>query len=446
MTIRGGFGTRASAALAAACLASCAATLGSCARVRTAEPPLPIVVVATPGASAAPAVFRGAEDFLTSYFPQAVGAKDGKKPAPKPLGKALHLSLPEAADGDAESAIARSIVEAAGDPRVEAIVVDPAPRGTASGFRRAKDARASPVRPGVERQGDGRLDEAAFAARKAELLCVAVDPVESPLVIESAADLVVCLDRENRAYMAAWAAKKLGASAIVAAYDALDASSAAASRERAIQSAAAADLGLRYAAMVAPKGVEAAAFVRAGSGAWLRDYGPAAALYVSNPDLAAPLLAGAIAGGGILLDAAGESTRASCAEALGLDLGPVEGDAKKEIKLLEDATDKLGGKVRLCFWDSGYAETASAGLGEFAMRVALGKARGDELGDIVAALDSRAHGGAWIASYDLDPDTGVKSGNRVLLRQDYYALGYGYLQSALQATPLKYLILGSGAD
>jgi hypothetical protein len=410
-----------------AALAVLGSTLPSaCSKARAAEPPLPVVVVATPRAAAAPEVYEGAEAFTSSYAAAHAEGKAGGKATPRPVGEARHLRFPESAKGEAERDFAKFIVEAASDPRVGAIVVDPAPRGSAAGFARAKAARAA-------------------ATPKAALFCVAVDPVEEGLALESAADLVIGLDRSNRAYVAAWAAKKLGAVAIVAAYGREDSVGADAARERAIMSAAAADLGLRYAAMIAPEGVDAAAFVRAGTGSWLRDFGPAAALYCSSPALAAPLMAGAIAGGGILADAAGEATTASCASALGLDLSAAEGDAKKERKLLEDEVSRLGLRGKLCLWDSGYAASSVEGLGEYAMRVATGKAKADELRDLCGALDSRARGAAWIASYDLDPATGVKSGNSVLLRQDVYAIGYGYLQSALQATPRNYLLLGGRA-
>jgi hypothetical protein len=98
----------------------------------------------------------------------------------------------------------------------------------------------------------------------------------------------------------------------------------------------------------------------------------------------------------------------------------------------------------LGLWDSGYGEASLRGLGEFAMRVGAGTARKDDLKALLAALDARSGGAAWLADYDVDPDTGVKSANHVLLRQDIYVLGLGYLQSALQSTPSEYLSLGAG--
>jgi hypothetical protein len=386
----------------------------ACSKAPASATAAPRVVLITPAEAAAPRQFRGAEAFVRDYSSSSKGS-------------AVHAVFPESRGSGDPGAIAAFIAESARDPRVAAILVAPAPEGTAEGFRRAKATRGGASRPG--------------------LLCVASGSSEEALVIESSADLVVDLDRLYRSYIAVWAAKKMGASALVAAYARAEADDPDARRERAIMAAASAELGLRYAALIAPKGLDAAAFVRAGTGAWMRDYGPKdVALYCSDAALLGPLLAGAVAGGGIVAEAAGETTRAACAQALGIDLSEAKGDPLKERRLLEKAAIGLGMSGRLGLWDSGYAEESTRGLGEFAMRVCSGAARKDELKGLVAALDARSGGAAWLADYDVDPDTGVKSSNRVLLRQDVYVLGKGYLQSALQAVPSKYLALVAGTD
>jgi hypothetical protein len=361
------------------------------------------VIAITPPESSAPLQYRGAEAFVRDY-----AASKGVA--------AIHAVLPDAKKTRDPRAVAAFIAARGRDARVAAILVAPAPEGTAEGFRRAKEAR-----PGI--------------------LCVASGSSEEALVIESAADLVVDLDRVYRAYIAAWSARKMGASALVAAYSRDGEEDPAFLRERAIMEAASAKLGLKYAARVPPKGVDAEAFVRAGTGSWLRDFGPRAALYCSEPALVAPILAGAVAGGGIVAEAGGEATRASYASALGVELAEAKGDPLKERRLLEKAAAALGLRGRLGLWDSGYGESSMRGLGEFAMRVSSGAARKDDLKGLLAALDARSGGAAWLADYDVDPETGVKSANHLLIRQDVYVLGVGYLQSALQAMPLDYLTL-----
>lgn len=403
--------TRALILAATACLAAFCAL--SCSRDAAAAAKAPVVVIITGSETATPLEFRGAEDLVRAYSSGA--ANSGGVPI---RGDVRHIEFPDKARG--EDSVSSFIADAASDPRVAAIVVAPSPAGTASGLRKAKKSRGS------------------------GFLCVAASSSEDVLDIESSADLVVELDRASRAYVVAWAAKKLGARSIVAAYGLAESAAPDTLRERAIMSVAASDLGLRYAAMVAPKGVEGSAFVRSASGSWLRDYGPTAALYCADPSLAQSLISGAVAGGGILIDAGGAATVQAYAEALGVDLSLAKGDAKKERRLVEAALDSVGMKGKLCSWDLAYGRGSASGLGEFAMRVARGEAKKDEINDLRAALDARSGGAAWMAEYDVDAVTGVKSLNRVLVRQDLYALGSGYLQSALQPIPPKYLLLKSG--
>jgi hypothetical protein len=401
--------------VAIAATAAIALVLGgaSCSKVKAAHEFPPRVVVVTPSEAAAGPEFRGAEAFVRAH--SAKGSK----------GEASHAVLPDgimsgkSADG-IEAAVASFIAGVAIDPLVKALVVEPAFPGSAEGFRRAKAARP-------------------------ELFCVAGDSREDVLSIEASADLVVDLDRVYRAYLIPWAARKMGAHALVAVYSRGEEADPRAARERAIMSAACADLGLKYAALTAPKGREAAADARAMTGAWLRDYGRDTALYCSDGALAAPLLAGVVADGGIVVDAAGRLTRAAYAAALGLDLSAAKGSARRERALVERAIAARGGRGRFGMWDADYSEASVEGLSEFALRAVAGEALGAvgkfDLKDLVAALDARSSGAVWLAAYDVDPETGVKSANRVLVRQDAYVLGSGYLQSALQTVPAKYLTI-----
>jgi hypothetical protein len=391
---------RAAAAILWLAAALSGATLASCAKGKAASAPEPgVLLLITPPEAAAGPEFRAAEALARG------GMKGGLEVS--------HLAFPDKAKN--ESSVAAFIADAAADPRIEAVIVAPSPRGAAEGLRRAKEARG----------------------KDAKLLRIAALTSDDELSIEASADLVVDLDRAYRAYIAAWEAKKMGATALVAAYEAEEAASVAALRERAIQAAAASELGLRYAAMVAPEGVEGAAFARAGTGAWLREYGPNAAFYCSSKTLAPVLISGAIAGGGMVVDAAGSATTEAYAEALGVDLSGAKGDAKKERALIEGAAAAVGMKGRLGLWDLSIDEAIVPGLAEYAIRAIKGSAAKAQPKDLAAALD--AGGSLWLAEYDVDPSTGVKSANRVLLRQDVYVLGKGYLQSALQQTPGKFL-------
>lgn len=389
------------AAGAALCALSCSRDAGA------KVVPVTRIVVVTPGEALCPREFRGAESLVRAF------------PAGSPRGEAAHSVLPDKAKGGSEAALASFIVEAAADPRVKALIVDPALPGTAEGFRRAKGARP-------------------------ELLCLACGGGDDDLELEASADLVIDLDRVYRAYLIPWGAKKMGAKALVALYTKDEGGDPRATRECAIMTAACADLELKYSVFSVPAGVDASAYARAMSGSWLHELGRDTAFYCSEPQLVAPLIAGAVAGGAIVADLAGEATRAVYAAALGLDLAPAKGEARKERILLEGALAALGSRGRLGLWDRDYDQASLAGLGEFSFRLVKGGARRDDLKALTAALDQSSPGSAWLAAYDVDPATGVASANRVLLRQDVYVLGTGYLQSALQVVPGKYLRLGSG--
>jgi hypothetical protein len=394
-------------AVVAALLA--ATEFASCSKAGGAAAEHPRVLVITPSEAQAGPEFRAAEALVRAY--ESKGEK----------GKVTRVELPDkpAKGGGMEATIAAFIAEAAGDLRVKAIVAIPALPGSSEGFRLAKEARAGGGKPG--------------------LLCLAGESSEDELSIEASADLVVDLDRVYRAYLVPWAAKKMGAKALVAVFARGEEADPRFAREREIMSAASADLGLKYLAAEVPAGVDAAAYARAMTGAWFRDFGRDTALHCSDPVLAAPLVSGAIAGGGIIVDAGGGATRAAYAAALGLDLSPAKGDARKERALVEAAAVALGLRGRLGLWEADYGRECALGLAEYALRAVSGAAKKDELKDFAAALGAGSPDAAWLVDYDVDPETGVRSANRILLRQDVYVLGSGYLQSALQAVPAKYL-------
>ena len=180
------------------------AALGaSCSAPKAYDAPRPLVVVVTPAEAAAPAEYRGAEALVEAY-----SGKDSKV-------ELSHAVLPGTAKpgGRPEAVVASFIAEAASDARVKAVVVDPALPGSAEGFRRSK-------------------------LRKPGLLGVSGGSREDVLGIEASADLVVDLDRVYRAYLIPWAAKKMGAKALVAAYVQGEYADPASVRERAIMSAA----------------------------------------------------------------------------------------------------------------------------------------------------------------------------------------------------------------
>ena len=97
-------------------------------------------------------------------------------------------------------------------------------------------------------------------------------------------------------------------------------------------------------------------------------------------------------------------------------------------------------------WAYSWGYTTTAALAEFGKRYMdngydkdpkyLGSAKA--LRDMRAAYDEFCPGAHWGASYFIEAATGVKNSKFVLLRQDTYVLGKGYLGLADVEIPEKY--------
>ena len=62
----------------------------------------------------------------------------------------------------------------------------------------------------------------------------------------------------------------------------------------------------------------------------------------------------------------------------------------------------------------------------------------DSLKDLVACYNEFTPGAKWNASYYTDAGTGVRNNKMVMVRQDTYVLGKGYLGVADVEVPEKY--------
>ena len=132
--------------------------------------------------------------------------------------------------------------------------------------------------------------------------------------------------------------------------------------------------------------------------------------------------------------------------ALNIDLKNEQGDWPAILKKVEDAVVKAGGGGRMGTWAYSWGYTTTAALAEFGKRYMdngydkddsyLGSAKA--LRDMRAAYDEFCPGAKWGASYFIEAATGVKNSKFVLLRQDTYVLGGGYLGLADVEIPEKY--------
>jgi hypothetical protein len=127
--------------------------------------------------------------------------------------------------------------------------------------------------------------------------------------------------------------------------------------------------------------------------------------------------------------------------ALGIDLTAEAGDFPAILKKVESAVIDAGGAGRFGTWAYSLGYTFSAGLGEFAVRIAEGKAQKDSSADLFAAMGVFTPDAKWTGATYVDANTGVRSRNHILTYMDTYIFGKGFIPTTQQVVPEKYLML-----
>jgi len=349
---------------------------------------------------------RGAERLIKEYGDVAKG------------GMIKHLTYPDNFMSEMETTISQ-IVGLADDPLMKVIVVNQAIPGTTEAFRRVKEKRP-------------------------DILCFAGEPHEDPGVIESAADLAINADNVARGYLIIAAAKKMGANAFVHISFPRHMSYELLSRRRNIMEAACKDLGLKFAFETAPDptsdvGVAGAQqFILEKVPAWVKKYGKNAAFFCTNDAQTEPLLKQVAAYGGYFVEADLPSPLMGYPGAFGIDLSKEKGNWPAILKKVEAAVIKAGGKGRMGTWAYSYGYATTAALGEFGKRIVEKKAKLSDFKALMACYAKYTPGAQWNGSYYVDMGTGVKKKNHVLVYQDTYVFGKGYLGMTSVKVPEKY--------
>jgi len=357
---------------------------------------------------------RGAEALIKEYG----SVKDG--------GMIQHITYPDDFMSQQETFIS-NVVALADDPLMKAIIVNQAIPGTAEAFKRVR-------------------------AKRPDILLLAGEPHEDPLVIQGAADLAVSNDFISRGYTIIWAAKQLGAKNFVHISFPRHMSYETLSRRRAIMEQACKDLGMNFYFETAPDptsdvGVAGAQqFILEKVPQWIQKYGKNTAFFCTNDAHTEPLLKQLLAYGGIFVEADLPSPLMGYPGALGLDLSKEAGNFPAILKKVEAAVVAKGGAGRFGTWAFSYGYTLSAGLGTFAINVVEGKAKKDSMKDLFDALGKYTPGAKWNGAYYTDMGTGVRAKNQVLIYMDTYIFGKGFLPTTQQKVPEKYYTIKSGAN
>ena len=349
---------------------------------------------------------RGAELMIQKYGNSAEG------------GMITHITYPDNFMSEMETTIGQ-IVGLADDPKMRVIVVNQAIPGTAEGFRRVREKRP-------------------------DIILLAGTAQEDPAVITAAADLALIADDISRGYTIPRGAQKMGAKTFVHVSFPRHMSYETLGRRRAIMEAACKDLGIKFVFETAPDptsdvGVAGAQqFILEQMPAWLEKYGKDTAFFCTNDAHTEPLLKRIAELGGYFVEADLPSPLMGYPGALGIDLSQEKGDWTAILKKVEESVEKAGGKGRMGTWAYSIGYTHSAALAEFGKRVVEEKAKVDSLKDLVACYNEFTPGAKWNASYYTDAGTGVRNKKMVMVRQDTYVLGKGYLGVADVEVPEKY--------
>ncbi|MCE5201086.1 MAG: DUF3798 domain-containing protein [Synergistaceae bacterium] len=363
--------------------------------------------IATLTVSQAEDTYRGAERMIKEYGDVAKG------------GMIRHVTMPDNFMSEMETTISQ-IVGLADDPKVKVIVVDDAIPGTTEAFRRVKEKRP-------------------------DVLCFAGEPQEDPMVITSTADLAIGVDNIMRGYLIINTAKKLGAKTFVHISFPRHMSYELLSRRRAIMEQACKDMGLKFAFETAPDPVSdvgvagAQQFILEKVPAWIQKYGKNTAFFCTNDAQTEPLLKQVAKYGAIFVEPDLPSPLMGYPGAFGIDLKKEAGDWPAILKKVEAAVIKAGGKGRMGTWPYSYGWSTVCALTEYGKRITEKKAKLYNLKDLWKCYDKYTPGAAWNGAPYFDVAKGLKNKKLVLVYEDTYVFGRGYMKVTDVKVPEKYL-------
>jgi hypothetical protein len=364
--------------------------------------------IATETVSQAEDDLRGAEELIKRYGAASSG------------GMIQNITYPDNFMAQQETTITQ-IAALADDPLMKAIIVNNAIPGTAEAFKRVREKRP-------------------------DILLIAGEPHEDPLVIQQAATLAVSCDFVSRGYTIPWAAKQLGADTFVHISFPRHMSYESLGLRRQIFEEACKDLGLKFVFVTAPDptsdvGIAGAQqFILEQTPQWIAQYGKNSVYFCTNDAHTEPLLKQLLTYGGMFVEADLPSPLMGYPGALGVDLSAEAGNFPAILKKVEEAVVAKGGAGKFGTWAFSYGFTISAGLGEFAKRVIEGTAKIDSASDLYAALGEFTPGAKWNGAYYIDANTGVRARNQLLVYMDTYVMGSPgrFLPSTSQTVPGKY--------
>lgn len=365
--------------------------------------------VATLTVSQAEDTYRGAERLIKEYGDVANG------------GMIKHVTMPDNFMSEMETTISQ-IVGLADDPKMKVIVVDDAIPGTTEAFRRVKEKRK-------------------------DILCFAGEAHEDPNVITSVADMAINADFVSRGYLIIDTAKKLGCKTFVHISFPRHMSYETLGRRRAIMEQACKDLGIKFVFETAPDptsdvGVAGAQqFILEKVPAWVQKYGKDSAFFCTNDAQTEPLLKQVAKYGAIFVEPDLPSPLMGYPGAFGIDLKKEAGNWPAIMKKVEKTVVASGGKGRMGTWPYSYGWSTVCALAEYGKRITEGSAKLYNLKDLWKCYDKYTPGAEWNGAPYYDMAKQMKIKKFVLVYEDTYVFGRGYMGVTKEKVPEKYIKL-----
>lgn len=349
---------------------------------------------------------RGAEAMIAKYGDANSG------------GMIKHVTYPDNFTQELETTIG-TITGLADDPDMKVIVVNQAVPGTVAAFTQIREKRP-------------------------DILLLANSSQEDTAMIEAAADLVVDPDNVNRGYLMILAAKKMGAKKFVHISFPRHMSIELLSLRKNIMEEACKELGLEFIFETAPDptsdvGVPGAQqFILEKMPAWVEKYGKDTAFFCTNDAHTEPLLKRVAELGAIFVEPDLPSPVMGYPGAFGIDLKAEAGNWPEILKKVEATVVEKGGAKRMGTWAYSYGYSASEALVEYGKNVVEGTMQKGNLADVVKAFGQYTPGAEWNGSLYLDRVSGKEIPNHVMVYQDTYVFGQGYLGNSKEPVPAKY--------
>ena len=349
---------------------------------------------------------RGAEAAIARYGAAEKG------------GKIVHVTYPDNFMQEMETTISQ-IASLADDPKMKAIIMGEGVPGTVEAYRRIREKRP-------------------------DILLLTNSAHEDPEMVAEVVDLALETDIVARGHLIVLAAKQLGADKFMHISFPRHLSYEIISRRRNIMKETAKDLGMEFIDMSAPDPVSdvgvagAQQFILEQVPNWLEKYGQNTAFFATNNSHTEPLLKRIAEKGGYFIEADLPSPTMGYPGALGIKFDESEkGNWQAILKKVEKSVIDANGTGRMGTWAYSYSFTGVLSLTDHAMNVIEGKCEMLDFDAFIETLKANTPGAGWNGSYYIGVD-GVEKENFLMIYQDTYILGKGYLHMTDIEVPEKY--------